>query len=267
MTEDDNSNSSNLLTPEQKALIQENYERAKRRRLERYLEEAEKQAEQDDDDRQKEKQKELEELGGGGFIPEESLPEEPIPIIPQPEILFPLEMNEKCKVCGSLELDDLIRRGYKVLVCPRCREALPDRFDLITKTAAKDEFLLTDEELRDGSRLPHTTKPNPLKPTWSSMQLFLREQVLAFALEKWGGLEQIQEEAQRRADAHQAAKEKKFAANLKELRSKTRLTGSHNRQQVSRHYKHTFVERKGKGGDQVESVCSECGFKVVSEEL
>ena len=263
MTEDE---SSKPLTPEQKALIQGNYERAKRRRLERFLEEFEKQAEQDDDDRQGEKRKELVEQGAGGFIPED-LPEEQIPIIRQPEILFPLEMNERCKVCGSVELDDSIRRSYKALVCPRCREALPDRFGLITKTAAKDEFLLTDEELRDGSRLPHTTKPNPLKPTWSNMQLFLREQVLAFALEKWGGLEQIQEEAQRRANAHQSAKEKKFAANLMELRRKTRLTGSRSKQPSSRHHKHSFVERKEKDGSQVESVCSECGFKVVSEEL
>lgn len=251
------------LTEEQRALIEANKERAKRRRLERYLEELEAQTEQG-----------ILGLGvdvvptpSGGFLPEDQEDSLDIAPVEETEMLFPLEANDRCCVCGSLDLDDLIRRHYHVPVCPHCRSTHPSRFSLLTKTAAKDDFLLTDEELRDSERLPHLSRPNPLRPNWSDMQLFLREQVRAFAVEKWGSEEGIGEEAQRRVDAQHALKDRRFAANLKELRSRTRLAPAKVKGRPRAHHKHSFKEERDVGTGAVASICTECGFRVVSEEL
>lgn len=178
-------------------------------------------------------------------------------------------MNDRCCVCGSFELDDFILKNYRVRVCPNCREAHQDRFGLMTKTSAKDEFLLTDEELRDTSRVPYVSKPNPHRPNWSDMQLFLKEQVRAFALDKWGSLEAIEEEAQKRADAHENLKEKKYLANLKELRQKTKLTKkvSAFTDRKTHNHRHTFQDSKNQTTGTIESTCTECGFRIESEEL
>lgn len=176
-------------------------------------------------------------------------------------------MNDRCCVCGSLELDDFILKNYKARVCPNCREAHQDRFSLMTKTSAKDEFLLTDEELRDSSRVPHVSKPNPHRPNWSDMQLFLKEQVRAFALDKWGSLEAIEAEAQKRADAHENLKEKKYLANLKELRQKTKLTKKPTTEKKTHNHRHTFEDSKNSKTGIIESKCTQCGFTIESEEL
>lgn len=246
------------LSKERLAAIEANRERAKKRRLQRYLE----QLEEDQAENIQQDQAEL----GGGFIPDDQEEQEHT-LIEQAEVVYPLEANEGCKVCGSIELDDFIRRHYRVRVCGTCREAHPDRFSLLTKTAAKEEFLLTDEELRDGERVPHVSKPNPLKPTWSNMQLFLREHLVAFAIDKWGSLEGVEEEAQRRADAGQASKEKRYLANLKDLRRKTKLGGAGGKPARTHNHKHQFVEGKDPISGQVQTKCSECGFAIVSEEL
>lgn len=250
------------LTDEQRAQIEANLEQAKQRRLARYLEELEAAAEAPAEARQT-----ISETLGGGFIPEDDGDQaEARRIIQESEMLYPLSLNAACSACPSIELDDFVLRNYGVRVCASCRERHPDRFALLTKTAAREEFLLTDEELRDGERMPHVSKPNPLKPTWSNMQLFLREQVQAFAIDKWGSLAAIEEEAQRRADTQQSSKEKRYAENLKELRRKTRLTRKDQAAPRTHNHRHTFAEQAGPAGE-TRSVCTACGFTVVSEEL
>lgn len=85
---------------------------------------------------------------------------------------------------------------------------------MITKTTAREEFLLTDEELADTERLPHMTKPNPHKSTWSDMHLYLLGDVRRFAFGKWGSLEALQEELAQRSVAKRARKERKFKEKL-----------------------------------------------------
>lgn len=250
------------LTEEQRILIEANREKAKRLRLEKYLDDSEQVVEEP----VLEGRQIVAETLGGGFIPKSDDDEQQPLVHTQAEILFPLELNDTCIVCGSVELDDFLRKNYKVNVCESCRETHQERFKLVTKTAAKDEFLLTDEELRDESRMPHILKPNPLRPTWSNMQLFLKEQVRAFAIEKWGSLEAIEEEAQKRVDVNQALKEKKFSVNLGELRRKTKLATKGGGVPKLHNHKHEFVERRT-GDGQIESKCSSCGFTIVSEEL
>src|ERR1700733_3839991 len=109
-------------------------------------------------------------------------------------------------------------------------------------------FLLTDEELRDKTLMPHISRPNPSNIRWGYMYLYLLEQVEKFAIKKWGSLEQIEEERLHRSGKLQERKEKKFSAKLKgklndsvtqeiELRSKTRVKDRIN----STKHKHNYI--------------------------
>jgi DNA-repair protein complementing XP-A cells len=260
-----------VLTDEQRALIEENRERAKRIRLSKYIE-----AQERSDSPDNTVQHRIQSLGGGGFIPEDDEEAELLQAAQAQEeeekatteIVWPLSENETCKVCGSIELDDFLRKHYRVHVCSNCRESLPDRFGLITKTTAKETFLLTDEELRDTSLMPFITKPNPHKSHWSSMQLYLKEQVRAFALDKWGSLEAIEEEAQRRADLQQSQKEKKFVTSLQELRRKTKgVKRANSSTTANKAHKHQFTESTDEATGELVQTCTECSLRIVSEEL
>ena len=112
-------------------------------------------------------------------------------------------------------------------------------------------------ELKDEELLPHLLKPNPHRPSYSNMMLFLRKQVEAFAFsdKKWGSPEALDAEYQRREDDKKALKSKKFSKKLAELRKKTRTNEWHKREE--RVHEHVFED----------GVCVECGFEVETEEF
>ncbi|BFZ60945.1 DNA repair protein rad14 [Saitoella coloradoensis] len=141
----------------------------------------------------------------------------------------------KCSECKtSTDLDPQFEQVFHVLVCHTCKETHPEKYSLLTKTEAKSDYLLTDPELRDTQLLPHLLRPNPHKPMWSSMQLYLRSQVEAFAIQKWGSLEKMDGEFERREGMKKEARDKKFEGRLRELRKKTRVE--------------TWKKREGRGG-------------------
>lgn len=78
------------------------------------------------------------------------------------------------------------------------------------------DYLLTDDELRDTSLLPHLLKANPHAQTYSNMMLYLRFQVEEVAWKKWGGEEGLDAEWDRREEQKRARKERKFEEGLKE---------------------------------------------------
>ncbi|KAJ9642892.1 DNA repair protein rad14 [Coniosporium tulheliwenetii] len=80
-------------------------------------------------------------------------------------------------------------------------EKFPEKYSLLTKTEARDDYLLTDPELKDTEILPHLLKPNPHKSTFASMHLYLRYQV----------------------EEEEPEKEKKFSTKLAELKKRTRV--------------------------------------------
>jgi len=54
--------------------------------------------------------------------------------------------GKKCRECGSLEVDWVWVDVFGVAVCGGCKEKMPERYSLLTKTEAKDDYLLTDRE-------------------------------------------------------------------------------------------------------------------------
>lgn len=133
--------------------------------------------------------------------------------------------TKKCRECGTLEIDWQWDELLHTQVCASCKEKYPEKYSLLTKTEAKEDYLLTDPELRDPQLLPHLEKPNPHKSTWNNMMLYLRYQVedYAFSSRKWGSAEALDEEFERRQRETKERKEKKFKNKLNELKKRTRV--------------------------------------------
>ncbi|KAL3427946.1 DNA repair protein [Phlyctema vagabunda] len=184
----------------------------------------------------------------------------------------------KCKECGSLEIDWQWEEVFKCQVCNACKEKFPDKYSLLTKTEAKDDYLLTDPELKDPELLPHFNKPNPHKSHWHDMMLFLRYQVEEYAFTtKWGSAEALDAEFEKREIDKKKRKEDKFKSKLKELKKKTR-TDAFRRNIKGSGKDGKFGDSLGPGrhehewGQTVENsdgmtvkTCVECGMEV--EEL
>lgn len=60
--------------------------------------------------------------------------------------IFDRDKNKKCRECGSLEIDWQWDEVFKCCVCNSCKEKLPEKYSLLTKTEAKDDYLLTDRK-------------------------------------------------------------------------------------------------------------------------
>ncbi|KAI1129850.1 XPA protein C-terminus-domain-containing protein [Nemania abortiva] len=131
--------------------------------------------------------------------------------------------RKKCRECGTLEIDFVWEEVFGCAVCNACKEKVPEKYSLLTKTECREDYLLTDPELRDAELLPHLSRPNPHKSHWHDMMLFLRYQVEAYAFEtKWGSAEALDAEFERREAEKKRRKEAKFKEKLLDLKKRTR---------------------------------------------
>lgn len=135
------------------------------------------------------------------------------------------DVKGKCRECNSLEIDWKWQDIFGIGICNICKEKLPDKYSLLTKTEARDDYLLTDPELKDEDLLPHLERPNPHKQSFHAMQLFLRLQVetYAFSPAKWGSAEALDEEYEKRQQVSKERKQKKFKNKLEDLKKRTRV--------------------------------------------
>ncbi|KAI1506426.1 XPA protein C-terminus-domain-containing protein [Biscogniauxia marginata] len=139
--------------------------------------------------------------------------------------------RKKCKECGNLEIDFVWEEVFGCRVCAGCKEKHPEKYSLLTKTECKEDYLLTDPELRDEELLPHLSRPNPHKSHWHDMMLFLRYQVEEYAFQKkWGSSDALDAEYERREADKKRRKEAKFKEKLLDLKKRTR-TDAYRRQQ------------------------------------
>jgi DNA-repair protein complementing XP-A cells len=215
----------------------------------------------------------------------------------EPGIGLDKRTGKKCRECKSLEIDWQWDEVFGCAVCHRCKEKFPEKYSLLTKTEAKDDYLLTDREfnifpsswsgvmlmvdaaeLKDEELLPHLNKPNPHKSHWHDMMLFLRYQVEDYAFKtKWGSSEALDAEFEKRQNDKTKRKQDKFNSKLDELKKKTR-TEAYRRNMKNGSKGGQFGDRIGSGkhehewGATVENeegmtvkTCTECGMEV--EEL
>jgi DNA-repair protein complementing XP-A cells len=133
--------------------------------------------------------------------------------------------TRKCRECGTLEIDWKWAEVFNLNVCSPCKEKFPEKYSLLTKTEAREDYLLTEPELKDEKILPHLEKPNPHKSTWHNMFLYLRCQVedYAFSSRRWGSAEALDAEFARREEDKKKRKETKFKNKLADLKKRTRV--------------------------------------------
>ncbi|RDA85521.1 hypothetical protein CP532_2163 [Ophiocordyceps camponoti-leonardi (nom. inval.)] len=193
------------------------------------------------------------------------------------------EANRKrCRECRSLEIDFVWEEVFHICVCHKCKEQYPEKYSLLTKTECKQDYLLTDPELRDADLLPHLSKPNPHKTHWHDMNLFLRFQVEEYAIKtKWGSAEALDAEYERREGQKKARKEAKFKDKLMELKRKTR-TDAFRRQAGTlgktgaskfgdaiggQRHVHEWGRTVQNAEGMTVKTCNECGMEVEELEL
>lgn len=124
-------------------------------------------------------------------------------------------MDLTCEACeSSTALDPEFYDNFRVFVCFSCKDS-DNLYTIITKTQARNEFLLTDEELADSSCLPSISRKNPHNPHWADMKLYLKKQVLDFAIKKYGSAEALKEALSNRNEIRSDRKSKQFLKKLK----------------------------------------------------
>ncbi|EKM83444.1 hypothetical protein AGABI1DRAFT_123773 [Agaricus bisporus var. burnettii JB137-S8] len=170
-----------------------------------------------------------------------------------------------CIECQTLDIDLQFRKVFRCLVCKKCQNEMPEKYSLLTKTECKEDYLLTDPEMRDEEALPHLLKANPHASTYANMMLYVRYQVEEFAWKKWGSPEALDAEYERRTREKKKKKNKKFEESLRELRKKTKESSWQRRKDEE--HKHSFgPNEKGEDGI-VKQICDTCGFTLEFEEL
>ncbi|KAL2823713.1 XPA protein C-terminus-domain-containing protein [Aspergillus cavernicola] len=202
------------------------------------------------------------------------------PFEPGISVLDDKSEQKTCRECGSLEIDWKWEGELRCCVCHSCKEKFPERYSLLTKTEAKEDYLLTDPELRDEELLPHIERPNPHKSTWNNMMLFLRYQVeeYAFSAKKWGSPEALDSEFEKRENEKKRRRESKFKTKLNDLKKRTRVEAYRRNRQATAGG--TFGDEIGRAGRHVHQwgrsiqdpdtgigtkKCVDCGMEV--EEL
>ncbi|KAJ7293259.1 thioesterase-like superfamily-domain-containing protein [Mycena rebaudengoi] len=159
----------------------------------------------------------------------------------EPPVYLDPALNPKCRECQSISIDHDYKKVFGCLVCKTCQHAMPEKYSLLTKTECKQDYLLTDPELRDEELLPHMLKANPHASTFANMMLYVRYQVEEFAWKKWGSPEAMDADYERRT----AEKSKKKNQEVEQVWQRRK----------DEEHKHVFGP-----------VCHECGFTVDFED-
>lgn len=64
----------------------------------------------------------------------------------EPSLEFGAKKGKRCRECKSMEIDWIWEEVFGCAVCGSCKEKFPEKYSLLTKTEAKDDYLITDCE-------------------------------------------------------------------------------------------------------------------------
>ncbi|ODQ65222.1 DNA repair protein [Nadsonia fulvescens var. elongata DSM 6958] len=170
--------------------------------------------------------------------------------------------NPQCFECNSRDIDLKLFQAFKCRVCKICREKLPEKYSLLTKTECRADYLLTDPELRDEELLPHMERPNPHQSTYSNMMLYLRYQVEEYAFKKWDGEQGLDAEYERRMDVKKKRRDKKFLEKLKLMRKKTRAQTLTRKNGDDGPHIHDWSTETLSNGGMIRRRCVLCGMET-----
>ncbi|ODN04664.1 DNA repair protein [Orchesella cincta] len=206
--------------------------------------------------------------GGGFLIEEKDLVEQEEAekiIVPHEAPYLPTDVPH-CMDCEKEFQDSFLFKNYEFPVCDSCKD-IDEKHKLITRTDAKNEYLLKDVDLdKREPILKFVTKPNPHNSNWGDMKLYLRLQVEERAIEVWGSLDRIDEQQEMREENRMKTKIKKYNKKMKDLRMSAR----------SSLYTKDFKPHEHIWGpevcvdedeDQYQHTCTECGQDEIYEKM
>ncbi|KAM4878842.1 DNA repair protein complementing XP-A cells [Sylvia borin] len=206
--------------------------------------------------------------GGGFFLEEEENEEkeergagEKIVQPPAPVLEFDSLI---CGDCGKEFMDSYLMQHFDWATCDNCRD-VEDKHKLITRTEAKEEYLLKDCDLdKREPVLRFIVKKNPHNSRWGEMKLYLKLQVIKRSLEVWGSEEALQEAKELRRDSREKMKQKKFDKKVKELRRAMR--SSLWKKEASIH-EHEYGPEENIDEDTYRKTCTVCGHELTYEKM
>lgn len=79
------------------------------------------------------------------------------PFEPGLSVLDDQSQQKRCRECGSLEIDWKWEEMLRCCICHSCKDKYPEKYSLLTKTEAKEDYLLTDREFLSRSVLLSTS--------------------------------------------------------------------------------------------------------------
>nr|XP_021392796.1 DNA repair protein complementing XP-A cells [Lonchura striata domestica] len=206
--------------------------------------------------------------GGGFFLEEEESEQkeergagENIVHPPAPVLEFDYLI---CGDCGKEFMDSYLMQHFDWATCDNCRD-VEDKHKLITRTEAKEEYLLKDCDLdKREPVLRFIVKKNPHNSRWGEMKLYLKVQVIKRSLEVWGSEEALQEAKELRRDSREKMKQKKFDKKVKELRRAVR--SSLWKKEASIH-EHEYGPEENIVEDMYKKTCTVCGLELTYEKM
>ena len=185
---------------------------------------------------------------------------------PLPPDILPELSQPKCNDCGQEFYESLLRKQFAVNVCDACRRMNEDgKYSLVTKTEARQEYLLTETDL-DASfgGLRCIEKKNPQNERWGMMKLYLRGQVEKICFDRYGGEQGLDEEIVRRSKEKLVNQEKKQKRKVAQMRKET-LTSLWRKPDKA--HEHHFGPEEAKDGGLFVKRCEECDFEVEFEKM
>ncbi|XP_053149481.1 DNA repair protein complementing XP-A cells isoform X2 [Hemicordylus capensis] len=169
-----------------------------------------------------------------------------------------------CGECGKEFMDSYLMNHFDLATCDNCRD-VEDKHKLITRTEAKQEYLLKDCDFdKREPVLRFILKKNPHNPRWGDMKLYLKVQVIQRSLEIWGSEEALEEAKESRQDNREKMKQKKFDKKVKELRRAVRSSVWKKDTSMHQHEYGAEVEMED---DLYKKTCNTCGHELIYEKM
>ena len=194
--------------------------------------------------------------------------EVPAPLMPDPK-----DGGPRCLECSEeLIGDSYLFRTFDLEVCDKCKCTEKDgKHELITKTDAKNTFLLKDPDFdKRDPPLKFIVRRNPHNERWGEMKLYLRLQVEKRALEVWKTPEAIEDAIEKKEDKKEIGKAKKFEKRIKALRMQMRgsLFSKDYKAATGIGHQHDFeAEIYDEEKDEYSRKCTVCGHINTYEKM
>ncbi|XP_073662427.1 DNA repair protein complementing XP-A cells isoform X1 [Tursiops truncatus] len=201
----------------------------------------------------------------GGFILEEEEEEEHTTgkVVHQPGPVMEFDYVI-CEECGKEFMDSYLMNHFDLATCDNCRDA-DDKHKLITKTEAKQEYLLKDCDLEKREpALKFIVKKNPHHAQWGDMKLYLKLQIVKRSLEVWGSQEALEEAKEVQQKNREKMKQKKFDKKVKELRRAVR-SSLWKKETVA--HQHEYGPEENLEDDVYRKTCTVCGHELTYEKM